>query len=192
MFYIMYTQTCTRTNISFIVSMLGRDQSIHGLDHWKADEKVLRYLQGTMDYMLMYKKSEQLEMIGYLESEFAGCLDSKISTFDYLLLLASGAISQKSVKESIIASFTMEVEFVACFEATTKGLWLRNFTSEVRVVDSIAKPLKIYCGNSVAVFFYKNNKYSKGDKHMELNILSLKKQFKKKESIEYISTGLMA
>ena len=34
-------------------------------------------------------------------------------------MLANGAISWKSEKQSITASFTMEAEFVACFEASS-------------------------------------------------------------------------
>lgn len=68
----------------------------------------------------------------------------------------------------------MEVEFVACFETTVHGLWLWIFISLLVVVDSINKSLRIYCDNSVAIFFSKNDKYSKGAKHMELKYLSVK------------------
>jgi len=37
-------------------------------------------------------------------------------------MLVEGAISWKSAKESIIATSTMEVEFVPCFEATVHAL----------------------------------------------------------------------
>jgi len=124
---LMYAQTCTRPDISFVVGILGRYQSNPGMDHWKATKKVMRYLQGTKDYMLTFKRSDHLEVIGYSDSDFAGCVDSRKSTFGYLFLLAGGAISWKSAKQTIIASSTMEAEFVACFEATIHGLWLRNF-----------------------------------------------------------------
>ena len=62
---IMYAQTCTRPDISFVVGMLGRYQSNPGLDHCQAAKKVLRYLQGTKDHMLTYRRSNQLEVIGY-------------------------------------------------------------------------------------------------------------------------------
>jgi len=139
---LLYAQTCTRPDISFAVGMLGRYQSNPGMDHWKAAKKVLRYLQGTKDYMLTYKRSDHLEVIGY--SDFTGCVDTRKSTFGYLFLLAEGAISWKSAKQSIIAASTMEAEFVACFEATVHGLWLRNFISGLGIVDSIAKLLRIY------------------------------------------------
>ncbi|KAL0539955.1 hypothetical protein IC582_024177 [Cucumis melo] len=62
---LLYAQTCTRPDISFVVGMLGMYQSNPGMDHWKAAKKVLRYLQGTKDYMLTYKRSDHLEVIGY-------------------------------------------------------------------------------------------------------------------------------
>ena len=38
---LMYDQTCTRLDISFVVGMPGRYQSNLGMDHWKAAKKVL-------------------------------------------------------------------------------------------------------------------------------------------------------
>ena len=189
---LMYAQICTRPDISFTVGMLGRYQSNPGLDHWKAAKKVLRYLQGTKEYMLTYKRSDHLEVIGYSDSDYASCVDTRKSTCGYLYLLAGGAISWKSVKQSVIATSTMEAEFVACFEAMVQAKWLRNFISGLGIVDSIARPLKIYCDNSAAVFFSKNDKYSKGAKHMELKYFAVKEEVQKQRvSIEHISTNLM-
>ena len=96
------------------------------------------------------------------------------------------------MKQTIIASSIMEAEFVACFEVTVHGLWLRNFISGLRIVDFVSKPLRIYCDNSAAVFFSKNDKYSKGVKDMELKYLTVKEDVRKRRvSIEHISTQLM-
>ncbi|KAG8475050.1 hypothetical protein CXB51_031854 [Gossypium anomalum] len=95
---LMYAQVCTRLDIAYIVWMLGRYLSNPGIDHWIAAKRVMRYLQRTKDYMLTYKKSDLLEVIGYSDSDFAGCQDSRKSTSGYIYLLAGGAISWKSVK----------------------------------------------------------------------------------------------
>ena len=69
---------------------------------------------------------------------------------------------------------------------------LRNFILGPRIVNSISKPLRIYCDNSVAVFFSKNNKYSNSAKHIELKYLTVKEEVRKQRvSIEHISTQLM-
>ncbi|XP_075106883.1 secreted RxLR effector protein 161-like [Nicotiana tabacum] len=172
--------------------MLGRYQSNPGINHWKAAKKVLRYLKGTKDYMLMYRRSKHLEVVGYSDSDFAGCIDIRKSTFGYMFQLAEGEISWKSAKQSVIATSTIEAEFVACFEATIHALWLRNFISGLGVVDTITKPLKIYCDNSAAVFFSENDKYSKCAKHMELKYFTVEEEVQKQRvSLENIRTHLM-
>ncbi|RVW18958.1 Retrovirus-related Pol polyprotein from transposon TNT 1-94 [Vitis vinifera] len=99
---LMYAQTCTRPDISFAVGMLGRYQSDPGFEHWKAAKKVMRYLQGTKDYMLTYKRSEQLEVVGYSDSDYGGCLDSLKSTSGFVFMLENGAISWKSENNQLL------------------------------------------------------------------------------------------
>jgi hypothetical protein len=49
--------------------------------------------------MLTYKKSDApLEIVGYSDSYFAGCLDNEKSTLGYIFTLANGVISWKSSK----------------------------------------------------------------------------------------------
>ena len=85
------------------------------------------------------------------------------------------------LKQTITATSTMEAKFVACFEATIHGLWLRNFISKLGIVNSISKLLRIYYDNFVAVFFSKNDKYSNDAKHMELKYLTVKEEVQKQQ-----------
>ncbi|XP_059638549.1 secreted RxLR effector protein 161-like [Cornus florida] len=95
---LIYAQVCTRPDIGFAVGMLSRYQSNPGMYHWKSAKKVMRYLQGTKNYMLIFRRTGDLEVIDYSNSDFAGCVDSKRSTFGYLFLLARGTISWKNAK----------------------------------------------------------------------------------------------
>ncbi|XP_031278042.1 secreted RxLR effector protein 161-like [Pistacia vera] len=132
---LMYAQTCTRLDISFAVGLLGRYQSNPEIDHWQAAKKVLRYLQGMKDHMLTYRRSDYLEVTRYSNSDFAGCVDTRKSTFRYVFMLVGGAVSWKSAKQSVITASTMEAEFVAYYEATVQGLWLQNFILGLGIVD---------------------------------------------------------
>jgi chaperone required for assembly of F1-ATPase len=172
--------------------MLGRYQSDPGLDHWRAAKKVMRYLQGTKDYMLMYRRTDNLEVIGYSDSDFAGCIDSRKSTSGYIFLMASGVVSWRSAKQTLTATSTMEAEFVSCFEATSHGVWLKSFISGLRIMDSISRPLRMYCNNSAAVFMAKNNKSGSRSKHIDIKYLAIRERIKeKKVVIEHVSTELM-
>ena len=81
---------------------------------------------------------------------------------------------------------------MACFEATIQVLWLRNFVTRFNLVDTISRPMQIYCDNTAAVFFSKNDKYSKGAKHMDLKFLTVKEEVQNRRvSIQHIGTKLM-
>ena len=189
---LMYAQVCTRPDIAFIVGVLGRYQSNPGNDHWIAAKKVMRYLQRTKEYMLVFRRVDNLEIVGYTDSDLAGCVDDRKSTSGYIFMLAGGAISWKSKKQTLVASSTMQAEFVACYAASTHAVWLRNLVTGLRIVDSIARPLKLYCDNNAAVFYSKNNKTSSGSKHLELKYLTVRDFVKKNDIIvEYIGTNFM-
>ena len=81
---------------------------------------------------------------------------------------------------------------MACYEATIHTLWLRNFISRLGVVDTIAKPLKIYCDNTAAVLFSENDKYSKCVKHMKLKHFTIEEEIRKQRVLlKNIRTDLM-
>ena len=54
----MYAQVCTHVDIAYSVGMLGRYLNNLGMDHCKATKRIMRYLQRTKDYMLMYRRSD--------------------------------------------------------------------------------------------------------------------------------------
>ncbi|RVW21180.1 Retrovirus-related Pol polyprotein from transposon TNT 1-94 [Vitis vinifera] len=134
---LMYAQVCTRPDIVYIVGMLSRYLSNPGMDHYKKAKRVIRYLQRTKDYMLTYRRSSHLEIVGYSDSDFVGYLDSRRSTLGYVFMLAGGVVSWKSVKQTLIVSSTMEAEFISCYKASNHGIWLRNFITQLRIIDGL-------------------------------------------------------
>ena len=86
----------------------------------------------------------------------------------------------------------MEAESVSCFEASSHGVWLKSFISGLRIVDSISKPLKLYCDNSATIFMAKNNKSGSRSKHIDIKYLAIRERVREmKVVIEHISTELM-
>lgn len=138
-------------------------------------------------------------MVGYSYSDFVGCQDDLKSTSGFVFMLAGGAISLKSVKLTLVASSTMHAEFVACYGATVQAVWLRNFISGLKVVDSISRPITIYCDNSTIyydnsaeMFFSRNNKSSSGSKHLDIKYLVVRDRVKKGQTkIDHINIEAM-
>ena len=158
---LMYAQVCTRPDLAYAVGMLARFQSNPGHEHWTAGKKVLRYLQKTKSYNLVYRRVKDLEVEGYSDSDFAGqFLESGKSTSGYVFMLAGGAVAWKSVKQIQTATSTMMAEYIAVYEATCQGLWVKNFLSQTKLVDSII---------------------STNSKHIDLKYYSVREKVKHKE-----------
>ena len=86
----------------------------------------------------------------------------------------------------------MEAELIACYEATKQALWLKNFSSRLRVMDTIPKPIKLQCDNVAAMFFSNNNKSGSRNKHIHIKYLVVRENvIESKIIIEHIGTLLM-
>ncbi|RDX81381.1 hypothetical protein CR513_37946, partial [Mucuna pruriens] len=109
-----------------------------------------------------------------------GKLHRRKSTFGYIFMLAGGAISWRSAKQTLTATSTMKAKFISCYEATSHSLELWTLCTL-----SLYKSLKLYCDNSVAIFMAKNN-------HVDTKYLAIRQSVKEnKETIEHISTKFM-
>jgi hypothetical protein len=85
----------------------------------------------------------------------------------------------------------MYAEFVACYEATGQTMWLKKFVPSLRVVDSIERPLKLYCDNE-SVLYAHNNKKIKAAKHINIMFYVVKEKKQDQTiSLEHISTKKM-
>ena len=77
-------------------------------------------------------------------------------------------------------------------EATSQGVWIKSFIFGLRIMDSISRPLSIYCGNSTAVFMTKNNKSGSQSKHIDIKYLAIRERVQERKMvIEHISIELM-
>jgi hypothetical protein len=139
--------------------------------------------------MLTYRSSDCLEIKGYSDADYAGDKDGRKSTSGYLFTLAGGAISWRSSKQKLVASSTMHAEFIACHDTIGQVIWLKKFVPDLRVVDCIHKPLKMYCDNQPAVYYAHNNKSSNASKPIEVKFYVVKDRIRDKTiSLEHIGT----
>ena len=48
--------------------------------------------------MLTYQRTDTLEVVGFSDSGYAGCVDDNKSTSSYIFMMAKGVVLSKSVK----------------------------------------------------------------------------------------------
>ncbi|KAG6418595.1 hypothetical protein SASPL_120799 [Salvia splendens] len=73
----------TRPDIMLASGMLSRFMNSPSQIHLGAAKRVLRYIKGTTNFGIKYVKGAQVNLQGYCDSEWAGCLDDMKSTTGY-------------------------------------------------------------------------------------------------------------
>jgi len=104
--------TASRLDIMFNVCLCARYQASARESHYMATKRVLKYLKGTTDVGLWYPSEVSLNLIGYSDSDFAGCKTDRKSTSGTCHLLGSSLISWHSKKQACVALPTVEVESI--------------------------------------------------------------------------------
>ncbi|XP_045802823.1 secreted RxLR effector protein 161-like [Trifolium pratense] len=116
----------TRHDLTFYVCLVAIYMERPTKIHLAAIKRIMRYLKGTMDLGIWYKRNEDTKLVGWSYSDYAGDLDDRKSTSGYVFMLGSSAISWSSKKHAIVTLSTTEAEFVAAALCTCQDIWLRR------------------------------------------------------------------
>ncbi|KAG8479288.1 hypothetical protein CXB51_029082 [Gossypium anomalum] len=160
--------TATRPDIMFAVSMLSRFMHCCNKQHLQAGKRVLRYLKGTLSHGLYFGKSENLKLIGYTNSDWAGSKDDMKSTSGYAFTLGSAMFCWSSKKQSIVAQSTAEAEYVTTANAINQAIWLRKILADLNLYQREAT--EIFCDNKSAVAIAKNPVFHGRTKHFSIKL----------------------
>ena len=123
---LMYAMVCTRSDIAHVVGIVNRFLSNPCREHWNIVKWILRYLHGTVDMRLCFG-GDKPTLVGYLDSDMAGDIDSRRSTLGYLIKFAGRVVNWQSKLQKCVALSTTEVEFIAIIEACKELLWVKIF-----------------------------------------------------------------
>ena len=116
--------------VSLIVCVMLLFTSKPSKDHWLGIERVMRYLIGTKNYGLFYKKYPTV-IESFSDADWNILSSDSLSTTGYIFTLGSDAICWKSKKQTIIANSTMEAELIALASANEEANWLRDLFYEI-------------------------------------------------------------
>ena len=87
---------------------------------------VFRYLQGTLDYGLDYRQGDGVRLVGYTDSDWAGCASDRKSTSECCFGLGSAVVSWFSRKQKAIALSSSEAKYTVASQASCEAIWLRK------------------------------------------------------------------
>ena len=114
-------------------------------DHLAAVKQLLRYVAGTRDYGLVYprRSREELELIGFSDSDMADDVDGRRSTTGMLFFLGACPVSWQSMKQKVVALSTCEAEYIAAATACCQGVWLWRLLAELTREEAQAPVLMV-------------------------------------------------
>ena len=100
---------------------------------------------------LVYGGEDELVVNSYTDASFQTDRDDSRSQSGFVFILNGGAVSWRSSKQDTVADSTTEAEYIAASEAAKEGVWVKNFISDLGVVEGASNPLDLYCDNSGAI-----------------------------------------
>lgn len=166
---LIYLMTCTRPDISWVISKLSQTLSCPKMEDLVTAKHVLRYLKGTMEYELCFRKhSSELNLIAYSDADWASSLKDRHSTSGYCFSLAkNGAlISWKSKKQPTIALSTCEAEYISLAATTQESLYLMQLLNSID--NKVYECTTVYEDNQGAIALSKNPVRRQRCKHIDI------------------------
>lgn len=158
--------TATRPDIMYAVSLISRYMENPTEVHLLAAKRIFRYLKGTADLGILYKKGANSSLIGFSDSDYAGDLDDRKSTSGFVFMMGSGAVSWSSKKQQIVTLSTTEAEFVAAASSSCQAIWLQRLLEVLH--NQQQGPTLIHCDNVSAIKLSKNPVMHGKSKHIDV------------------------
>lgn len=195
-----FLASSTRPDIAFHVNRAAQFNENPGAEHWKAVKRILRYLAGTVDYGLLFTRSEQStsfsatfpQLIAFADASWSSCADTGRSTTGWLLALGSGNwIDWSSKKQETVALSSCEAEYMAATEGTKAVMWAKHLLEELHWAASadsggaatgsavqqpqLFTPL-LFSDNKSAIALAHNDTHHNRSKHIELRYHFIREQ----------------
>ena len=126
----MHLMNFSRSDIAYVVCRLSRYTHNPNNDHWSALVTLMKYLKGTMNYCIIYS-GFPIVLEGYSDANWISNSDEIKSTSSYVFTLGGDVVAWKSSKQTLIATSTIESEFIALESTSKEAKLLRNFLSRI-------------------------------------------------------------
>lgn len=167
---LIYLSTCTRPDLSFVVSKLSQHFENPTEEHWSTVKHVFRYLKGTAERGLCFKRNDtgKLGLRVYSDADWASDKADRRSMSGYCVSLSEGSslISWKTRKQSTVALSTCEAEYIALASAIQECIYLEQLLKEID--NSQYTQTRVFEDNQGTIALAKNPVNRQRCKHIDI------------------------
>jgi hypothetical protein len=157
--------TASRPDIMFATCLCARFQADPRESHLIAVKRIFRYLKGTPNFGIWYPKGTGFNLVGYTDSDFAGCKIDRKSTSGSCQFLGRRLVSWQSKKQHSVSTSTAEAEYIAAGSCCAQILWMRN---QLRDYGLLLNKIPIFCDNTSAIAISNNPVQHSRTKHIDI------------------------
>jgi hypothetical protein len=166
---LLYTALCTRPDIFFSVAQLCRFNSDPGEKHVEASKQVFKYLARTGTQGIKFTRTPdfdgKIRIIGYVDSDWGGCIDTRRSTIGFVIHVANGPVSWLSKLMKTMALSSCEAEFMGMSQICREIMWMCRFLDEIGIPYHTPE---IYCDSASALTWSEDPVQHQRNKHVEI------------------------
>ena len=186
-----YATTISRPDLAAAVGVLSKFMSKPGKEHWQGIKRVLRYIQGTLKYGLMFSTDgTSPTLTGYSDADWGGDASTRRSTTGYVFQIQRNTVTWCSKRQACVSKSTTEAEYVALSTACQEAVWLRRLLSDIGMKQ--CGPSTIFEDNQGAIELSRNPKFDNRTKHIDVSYHYVREQVNLDTvSIKYCSTREM-
>ncbi|KAK4353179.1 hypothetical protein RND71_028697 [Anisodus tanguticus] len=160
--------TFRRPDITYAVQQVCLFMHDPRVEHMNALKRIIRYMQGTLDYGLHLYPSSTSALVSYTDADWGGCPDTRLSTSGYCMFLGNNLVSWSAKRQSTLSRSSAEVEYRGVANVVLQSCWLCNLVLELHC--PIHKATLVYCDNVSAIYLSGNPVQHQRTKHIEMNI----------------------
>lgn len=159
--------TATRPDLMFAVSLVSRFMASPTQMHFAVVKRIMRYLRGTLECGIWYKRGERSSLVAYTDSDYVGDMDDSKSTSGYVFMLSGGAVAWSSRKQPIVTLSTTEAEYIAAATCACQAIWMKRILEEIGLAQT--EELVLLCDNTSTIKLSKNAVMHGRSKHIRVH-----------------------
>jgi len=118
--------TTSRPDILFNVCLCARFQSDPRESHLTVVKRIFRYLKGTTNLGLLYRKSFDYKLVRFYDDDYAGDRIERKSTSGNCQFLGENLISWASKRQATIVMSTAKAGYISAASCCTQLLWIKH------------------------------------------------------------------